>query len=154
MAFEYVNAETGDILDILDQRDNLTIKNHFIPSYSLADRQIDGTKTSLKVIPYAIELAKLYGDEIQLLNIQQSLKELGLPIIKRVGELLKDCGVSFSVKIRFGIAAMEIDTESSNTDVRYVLMSIGKGKEEAIGSLNKHVLKLATCPVLLIPEHA
>ena len=39
MAFEYINAETGDILDILDQRDNFTIKNHFIVNYSLTDRQ-------------------------------------------------------------------------------------------------------------------
>jgi len=115
---------------------------------------IDGTEASLKVIPYAIELAKLYGDEIQLLNIQQSLKELGLPTIKRVGELLKNRGVSFSAKIRVGIAAMEIVTESRNSDVRYVVMAIGKGREEAIGSVSKHVLKLATCPVVLIPEQA
>lgn len=67
---------------------------------------------------------------------------------------LKESGVSFSAKIRVGIPAMEIMTESHNANVRYVVMAIGKGKEEAIGSVSKHVLKLATCPVLLIPEHA
>lgn len=115
---------------------------------------IDGSEASLKVIPYSVELAKLYEDEVQLLNIQPSLKELGLPTIKKVGELLKDSGVSFSAKIRVGIAAMEIVTESRNDNVRYVVMAIGKGREEAIGSVSKHVLKLANCPVLLIPEHA
>jgi len=29
----------GDILDILDRRDNLTIKNHFIANYNLTDRK-------------------------------------------------------------------------------------------------------------------
>ena len=33
MVFEYVDAETGDILDILDWRDSYTIKNHFIVNY-------------------------------------------------------------------------------------------------------------------------
>ena len=37
MAFEYVNAETGDILDILDRRDSHTIKNHFIANYQWRD---------------------------------------------------------------------------------------------------------------------
>jgi len=37
MAFEYINVVTGDILDILDHRDNLTIKNHFIANNSLSD---------------------------------------------------------------------------------------------------------------------
>lgn len=115
---------------------------------------IDGSVASLKVIPYAVELAKLYKDEVQLLNIQPSLKELGFPTIKKFGELLKDSGVPYSAKIRVGIAAMEIVTESRNDNTRYVVMAIGKGREEAIGSVSKHVLKLATCPVLLIPEHA
>ena len=38
MAFEYINAESGDILDILDRRDNLTIMNHFIVHFSLTER--------------------------------------------------------------------------------------------------------------------
>ncbi|MGM8364441.1 transposase family protein, partial [Virgibacillus sp. W0181] len=37
MAFEYVNGETGDILDILDRRDSYTIKNHFIANYQRRD---------------------------------------------------------------------------------------------------------------------
>lgn len=115
---------------------------------------IDGSESSLKVIPYAVELAKLYNDEIELLNIQPTLKELGLATIKKAGELLQDTGASYTAKIRVGIPAMEIMSESHNSNVRYVVMAIGKGREEAIGSVSKHVLKLATCPVLLIPEHA
>lgn len=33
MAFEYVDAETGDIIDILNKRDSHTIKDHFIANY-------------------------------------------------------------------------------------------------------------------------
>jgi len=39
MAFEYINRETGDILDILDRRASREIKDHFIANYSLKDRK-------------------------------------------------------------------------------------------------------------------
>jgi len=39
MAFEYINLETGDILDILDRRTSREIKDHFIANYSLKDRK-------------------------------------------------------------------------------------------------------------------
>src|SRR5699024_12819092 len=37
MAFEYVDAETGDIIDILERRDARAIKEHFIRNYHLKD---------------------------------------------------------------------------------------------------------------------
>lgn len=43
MAFEYINAETGDILGILSKRDGRTIKNHFIANYHL--KQLKKVKT-------------------------------------------------------------------------------------------------------------
>nr|WP_246570199.1 ISL3 family transposase [Lentibacillus saliphilus] len=39
MAFEYIDVETGDILDILNSRDNRTITDHFITNYSLSTRK-------------------------------------------------------------------------------------------------------------------
>ena len=39
MAFEYINVETGDILDILDRRTSRAIEDHFIANYSLIDRK-------------------------------------------------------------------------------------------------------------------
>lgn len=45
MTFEYINAMTGDILDILDQRNQFAIKNHFIANYSFADRKCVKTVT-------------------------------------------------------------------------------------------------------------
>src|SRR5699024_11871704 len=39
MAFEYINAETGDILDILERKDAWTVKKHFKANYFLKDLQ-------------------------------------------------------------------------------------------------------------------
>lgn len=115
---------------------------------------LDGSNAGFKVIHHAIDLAKLSGDEIVLLNIQPSLQELGLPTIKKGGYMLQDSGVRFSAKVRTGIPAMEIIAESNDKETRLIAMAVGKGREEAIGSVSKHVLHLAKCPVLLIPEHA
>lgn len=115
---------------------------------------LDGSNAGFKVIRHAVELAKLYGDELVLLNIQASLQQLGLQTIKRGGQLLQDQGVPFSAKIRVGIPAIEIVAESHASDVRLIVMAVGKGREEAIGSISEHVVKLAKCPVVLIPEMA
>ena len=75
MAFEYVNAKTGDILDILDRRDNFTIKNHFIPNYSLADRQnvetvtIDMNARYVSVIKELFPQAKIIIDRFHLVQL-------------------------------------------------------------------------------------
>lgn len=115
---------------------------------------IDGTNQSYELVLFAVELAKRYGDEIIFLNIQQNLQELGLPAVKKAAELVKDEGVAYSAKVRTGIAAMEIVAESSNANIRYIVMAKGKGDEEAIGSVSAHVLKLATCPIVFVPKCA
>ena len=38
-AFEYINVENGDILDILEQRTKRAFTEHFIANYSLKDRK-------------------------------------------------------------------------------------------------------------------
>lgn len=115
---------------------------------------LDGSNAGFKVVHHAIDLAKLFNDEIVLLNIQPSLQELGIPTIKKGGHMLQGQDVKYSAKVRVGIPAMEIVTESNDKDVRYIAMAIGKGKAEDIGSVSKHVLHLSKCPVLLIPEHS
>ncbi|WP_338754721.1 universal stress protein [Bacillus sp. FJAT-52991] len=115
---------------------------------------VDGSDAALKVIPYAAELAKAYGDDLLLLNIQSTLKELGMPVIAKAKSIMNESEPSISTKIRVGIPAMEIVTEAKDPDVRCVVMAIGKGRQEEIGSVSKQVLELATCPVMLVPEHA
>ena len=75
MVFEYVNAETGDILDILDRRDNFTIKNHFIANYCLTDRQnvetvtIDMNEGYISVIQKLFPQAKIIIDRFHLVQL-------------------------------------------------------------------------------------
>ena len=115
---------------------------------------MDGSNAGFKVVHYAIELAKLYDDEVLLLNIQTSLQELGLPTIKKGGYMLQGQDVKYSAKVRIGIPAMEIIAESNDQEIRFITMGIGKGKADAIGSVSEQVVQLAKCPVLLIPEYA
>ena len=60
MAFEYINVETGDILDILDRRTNYAIKNHFIANYSLIDRKQVETVTIDKNAEYVYVIKELF----------------------------------------------------------------------------------------------
>src|SRR5690625_3243986 len=75
MAFEYINAETGDILDILDCRDSRTIKNHFIANYSLSDRKkvetvtIDMNAGYVNVIKEMFPQAKIIIDRFHLVQL-------------------------------------------------------------------------------------
>lgn len=60
MAFEYINVINGDILDILERRDKLTIKNHFITNYSFADRKQVETVTIDMNAGYASVIKELF----------------------------------------------------------------------------------------------
>ncbi len=115
---------------------------------------IDGSEESYKIIPYAQKVATLSGDRLMFLNIQPSLKELGYPAIQKTATYMQDSSVTYEAKIRVGIPAMEIIAESSNPDVRCIVMAKGRGTEEAIGSVSEHVLKLATCPIVFVPRRA
>lgn len=115
---------------------------------------LDGSASSAQIIPIAVSIAKQYGDQILFLNIQSSLRELGYPTVRKAIEQIEDEGVPYEAKIRVGIPAMEIVAETSNEDVRCLVMAKGRGDEEAIGSVSAHVLKLAKSPVLLVPPLA
>lgn len=75
MAFEYVNAETGDILDILDCRDSRTIKNHFIANYQRRDLKkvetvtIDMNAGYVNVIQEVFPQAKIIIDRFHLVQL-------------------------------------------------------------------------------------
>ena len=91
LAFEYVNAETGDILDILDRRDNFTIKNHFIANYSLTDRQnvetvtIDMNAGYVSVIKELFPQAKIIIDRFHLVQlINRSMNKCRINIMNQL----------------------------------------------------------------------
>jgi transposase len=91
MAFEYINAESGDILDILDRRDNLTIKNHFIVNYSLTDRQhvetvtIDMNAGYVSVIKELFPRAKIIIDRFHLVQlINRSMNKCRIQVMNQL----------------------------------------------------------------------
>ncbi|MDY0410328.1 ISL3 family transposase [Virgibacillus soli] len=75
MAFEYVNGENGDILDILDRRDSHTIKNHFIANYQRRDLKkvetvtIDMNAGYVNVIQEVFPQAKIIIDRFHLVQL-------------------------------------------------------------------------------------
>ena len=75
MAFEYINAETGDILDILERKDARTVKNHFTANYFLKDLQnvetisIDMNAGYVNVINEIFPQAKIIIDRFHLVQL-------------------------------------------------------------------------------------
>lgn len=75
MAFEYIDAETGDILDILEGRDSRTVKNHFISNYCLKDlRQVESITIDMNagyvnVIKEIFPQAKIIIDRFHLVQL-------------------------------------------------------------------------------------
>src|SRR5690625_2096808 len=73
--FAYVDAETGDILDILDRRDSHTIKNHFITNYQRKDLKtvetvtIDMNTGYVKVIHELFPQANIIIDRFHLVQL-------------------------------------------------------------------------------------
>lgn len=112
---------------------------------------VDGSKASMLALDEAIKLSQAYGDEVRLLNIQPSLKELGFATIQEGVAVVEKQSTPYSTKIRIGIPAIEIISEANDPEVRYVVMAIGKGKREDIGSVSRRVLELTRCPVVLVP---
>jgi len=91
MAFEYINVVTGDILDILEGRDNLTIKNHFIANYSLTDRKyvetvtIDMNAGYVSVIKELFPNAKIIIDRFHLVQlINRSMNKCRIQVMNQL----------------------------------------------------------------------
>lgn len=91
MAFEYVDAETGDILDILDRKDSYTIKNHFIANYHLKDLRkvetvtIDMNAGYVHAIKELFPQAKIIIDRFHLVQlISRSMNKTRVQVMNRL----------------------------------------------------------------------
>ncbi|HHY73216.1 MAG TPA: universal stress protein [Bacillus bacterium] len=115
---------------------------------------VDGSQIADKALEFAISMAKAYGDEIRLLNIQPNLQILGEGIIKDAAATLEREQISYTSTIRVGTPAMEIITEAKDKDVRCIVMGT-KGSGNAVsgklGSVSQATLSMAPCPILFIP---
>ena len=91
MAFEYVDAETGDIIDILERRDARTIKDHFIRNYHLKDLKkvetvtIDMNAGYVNVIKEIFPQAKIIIDRFHIVQlISRSMNQTRVRIMNRL----------------------------------------------------------------------
>ncbi|MEJ8776621.1 transposase [Pseudogracilibacillus sp. ICA-222130] len=91
MAFEYVNAETGDIIDILERRDAQTIKEHFIRNYHLKDLKrvetltIDMNAGYVNVIKEIFPQVKIIIDRFHIVQlISRSMNQTRVHIMNRI----------------------------------------------------------------------
>lgn len=91
LAFEYIDAKEGKILDILPSRDSRTIKNHFISCYSLKSRSIVETITVdmnagyVNLIPTLFPNAKIIIDRFHIVQlINRSLNRTRITIMNRL----------------------------------------------------------------------
>lgn len=91
MAFEYVDASTGTILDILDRRDGRTLKNHFISNYVQSNLQkvetvtIDMNAGYVNVIKEIFPKAKIIIDRFHLVQlISRSMNKTRVQVMNRL----------------------------------------------------------------------
>lgn len=116
---------------------------------------VDGSIASLEAIKFAITMAKAYGDQIKVVNIQQSHKILGESIINDAETVLKKEDIPYSSMIRIGTPpSIEIISEAKDDAVRCIVMgSKGSGNSSKnLGSVSSAVLKISPCPVVIVPS--
>src|SRR5699024_5348017 len=90
MAFEYIDSETGDMIDILDKRDARTIKNHFISNYTKYNLNkvqtitIDMNAGYVNVIKEIFPRAKIIMDRFHLVQlISRSMNKTRIKIMNK-----------------------------------------------------------------------
>ncbi|RXT15328.1 universal stress protein [Ammoniphilus sp. CFH 90114] len=133
---------------------------------------VDGSEHSLKALNYAIDMAKAYGDELMILNVQPSFEtmntrrffskediaeyrnQLADEALEQAVRLVEESGLNFIKKLKIGVPKIEICNEVQENDVRCIVMgSRGKGPVigTVIGSVSYGVLHEAPCPVTIVP---
>lgn len=115
---------------------------------------VDGSKIAENALKFAITMAKAYGDQIHLINIQPNHQILGESTIREASAMLDEARVLYSTKIRVGTPALEIITEAKDENVRCIVMgSKGNGNSNGqLGSVSQATLSMAPCPIMFIPS--
>lgn len=116
---------------------------------------IDGSSLSKNALTFAITMAKAYGDQIRVVNVQPYHDILGETIIKEATALLEKEDVPHSSTVRIGAPpSIEIISEAKDENVRCIVIgSKGSGNTtNHIGSVSLAVLQMAKCPVVVIPS--
>ena len=131
----------------------------------------DGSKGSIKALMYAIDFAKKIDGELILVNVQpnfaspnvkkffnkkdveeytQMLADEALEPIKAI---MEESGVPYQVKVRVGLAKVEICQEAEETKAELIVMGyrgLGAVAGVVLGSVSYGVLHESPCPVTIV----
>lgn len=129
MAFEYINAMTGDILDILDRRNQFTIKNHFITNYSLADRKCVNTVTIDMNAGYATIIKELFPnaeiiiDRFHLVQlISRSMNKCRIQVMNQLSKSNQEDSKKYRRLKRYWKLLLKNSTDISRTQYKNYTM--------------------------------
>jgi nucleotide-binding universal stress UspA family protein len=132
----------------------------------------DGSELADHAVTFAISMAKAYGDEIIVLNVQPNLqtyntkrffnqeeilayqKTLAEDTLAPAVKNLAEAGVPFQARHRIGNPKIEICEEAKLISARSIIIG-SRGMDAVIGkimgSVSYGVLYLAPCPVIVVP---
>ena len=138
MAFEYIDAETGDILDILEKRTSCFIKSHFITNYSLEDRRnvqtvtIDMNAGYAKVIADIFPQAEIIIDRFHLVQlINRSMNQTRVKVMNRFKTSNNENMKKYRRLKRYWKLMLKNEMKLSTTEYRYYSL-FGQRLEKAI----------------------
>ena len=130
MAFQYINTESGDILDILDQHDNFTIKNHFIVNYSLTDCKRVETVTIDMNASYVIVIRELFP------NAKITIDRFHL--VQLINRSMNKCRIQIMNQLKTSIGDEDFEALSSCL-TRPVPSAISNYMRTSLKTLRKHL---------------
>lgn len=91
MAFEYIDAQTGDILDILPAKDSRYVTQHFLSRYSLKQRSkvktitIDMNASYISFIPSLFPQARVIIDRFHIIQlVNRSMNKTRVTIMNQL----------------------------------------------------------------------
>lgn len=140
LSFEYINAETGDILDILPARDGSTVKNHFLSRYSLRDRQkvqtitIDMNASYSGFIPLLFPNARIIIDRFHIVQlVNRSMNKTRVSSMNRLNTSNGEDQKKYRRLKRFWKKLLKKETDLAYTTYAYYPM-FGQRLESAVVS--------------------
>lgn len=132
----------------------------------------DGSAHSINATKYALDLAKLSGAHVTILNcyewrgavsevpeslskdLQSNAKKEAEEVLKRAGDIFENQKVNYKLEAIAGEAGYELSKQAKSGEYDLIIMGSHGHSDIAglfLGSVTHKVLNTIYCPVLIIP---
>lgn len=128
---------------------------------------VDGSENAIRATEYAVELGKLSGGKIDLINVidfdearsemiqtrQSEVVESRRQRYQPAVDLLEENGLKNEVFVFYGNPGTVIVDHATENDYDVILIGsrgLNKLQEMVLGSVSNRVVQKATCPVLVV----